>query len=212
MLSASYRTVRGYGEARIEIEKSLFICYASRAETEASAQAFIGQIRKKHADATHNCAAYLVEEAPGLQKADDDGEPSGTAGRPMLEVIKKAGLRDTVLVVTRYFGGIKLGAGGLIRAYGKSAGAGLKAAGLIERRLHRQLAILIDYPLLGSVENQLKVHHYTVTGKEFAQQITLTVLEPDGENRLAQQAADWTAGLARVIPAGEVYVDSPLEE
>ncbi|HWR38294.1 MAG TPA: YigZ family protein [Patescibacteria group bacterium] len=212
MLSATYRTVKGYGEARTEIEKSLFICYAARAETEAEAQAFVAQIRKKHADATHNCAAYLVGEAPGLQKADDDGEPSGTAGRPMLEIIKKTGLRDTVLVVTRYFGGIKLGAGGLIRAYGKSASTGLKAAGIVERNLHRQLAIMIDYPLLGNVENQLKVHQYTISAKEFAQQITLNVLEPEGENRLTQQVADWTSGLARVVPAGEIYVDTVIED
>ena len=212
MLSVKYSTVNGYGEARTEIEKSLFIAYVSRAETEADAQAFIGQIRKKHWDATHNCAAYVIGEAPGLQKADDDGEPSGTAGRPMLEIIKKNGLRDTVVVVTRYFGGIKLGAGGLIRAYGKSAGAGLKAAGLVERTLHQQLAVIIDYPLLGQLENQLKLHHYTISNKEFAQQITLTVLEPQGEDKLIQLVADWTSGLARVVPTGEGYVDVLLEE
>lgn len=211
-MQEKYLTVGEYGEARIEIEKSVFICYAARAENEAAAQAFIGQIRQKHADATHNCTAYLVGEPPGQQKADDDGEPSGTAGKPILEVIKKTGLRDTVVVVTRYFGGIKLGAGGLIRAYGKSASAGLKAAKIIERRLHSQFALKIDYPLLGPVENHLRNCQYPVTDKEFTQEITLTVLEPIGVNQLEKRAADWSAGSARVIHTGQVYLDVVVEE
>ncbi|PDM36799.1 YigZ family protein, partial [Bacillus cereus] len=101
------------------IQKSRFICYVSRATTEEEAQEFIQKIQKQNWNATHNCSAYLIGEQDQIQKANDDGEPSGTAGVPMLEVLKKRGLKDTVVVVTRYFGGIKLGAGGLIRAYGK---------------------------------------------------------------------------------------------
>ena len=122
-----YLTVSGYGEAEIEIQKSRFIAYVQRAEEEEAAAAFIEQIKKKHWNATHNCSAYVIGGNDQWQKADDDGEPSGTAGKPILEIIKKNQLKDTVIVVTRYFGGIKLGAGGLIRAYGKSASAGLKA-------------------------------------------------------------------------------------
>ena len=117
---AQYFTVKGYGEHEIIIEKSRFICYVSRATTEEEAQSFIQNIKKKHWDATHNCSAYLIGAHDQIQKANDDGEPSGTAGVPMLEVLKKRKLKDTVVVVTRYFGGIKLGAGGLIRAYSKS--------------------------------------------------------------------------------------------
>ncbi len=99
------------------IQKSRFIGYVKRVETEEDAQAFVQEIKKKHHDATHNCSAYMVGEHNQVQKANDDGEPSGTAGVPILEVLKKKDLKDTAVVVTRYFGGIKLGAGGLIRAY-----------------------------------------------------------------------------------------------
>ncbi len=108
-----YNTVKGYGEHEIIIERSRFITYVNRVETEEEAQEFIASIKKKHHDANHNCSAYMIGENNLIQKANDDGEPSGTAGVPMLEVIKKRDLKDTVVVVTRYFGGIKLGAGGL---------------------------------------------------------------------------------------------------
>lgn len=133
-----YLTVRPEGETEIEINRSRFISYVKRVETQEEAVAFIQEIKKKHWDATHNCSAYIVGENDQFQKMDDDGEPSGTAGKPILEVIKKKGLKDTAIVVTRYFGGIKLGAGGLIRAYGKSASAGVRAAGVVERILTRE--------------------------------------------------------------------------
>ncbi|MEB1806681.1 MAG: YigZ family protein, partial [Bacillaceae bacterium] len=105
----SYLTVKGYGEHEINIQRSRFITYIDRATTEEEAQQFIEKIKKKHWDATHNCSAYLIGENDEIQKANDDGEPSGTAGVPILEVLKKRRLKDTVVVVTRYFGGIKLG-------------------------------------------------------------------------------------------------------
>ncbi len=115
----SYFTVKQRGEHEIVIQKSRFIAHFARVETEEEAQDFIQEIKKQHWSATHNCSAYLIGEQDQIQKANDDGEPSGTAGVPMLEVLKKRELKDTVVVVTRYFGGIKLGAGGLIRAYGE---------------------------------------------------------------------------------------------
>ena len=145
----TYRTVQGYGQAEVEINKSRFIAYVNRAESEEEAIAFLERIRKQHWDATHNCAAYIVGENEEHQKANDDGEPSGTAGRPILEVIKRSALTDTIIIVTRYFGGIKLGTGGLIRAYGKSAVVGLEAAGIVERQLHTRMTATIDYSLLG---------------------------------------------------------------
>lgn len=136
-----YRTVQKAGEAELEINKSRFIAYVQRVADEADALAFVGQIKKQHWDATHNCSAYILGEFGQYQKADDDGEPAGTAGKPILEVLKRLELKDAVVVVTRYFGGIKLGAGGLIRAYGKSAKLGLHAAGLAERVPHKQVTI-----------------------------------------------------------------------
>ena len=131
-----YQTIQGYGESEIVIQKSRFITYVNRAETEEEAQDFINNIKEKHKSANHNCSAYIIGEHDNIQKANDDGEPSGTAGVPMLEVLKKQGLQDTVVVVTRYFGGIKLGGGGLIRAYGKATTEGIDAAKVVERKLH----------------------------------------------------------------------------
>lgn len=153
-----YYTVKNAGEHEIVIEKSKFVAQITRATTEEEAQTFIQEIKKKHWDATHNCSAYLIGEHNQIQKANDDGEPSGTAGVPMLEVLKKRDLKDTVVVVTRYFGGIKLGAGGLIRAYGKAVSEGLNAIGVVERRLMRVMHTKIDYTWLGKIENELRSH------------------------------------------------------
>lgn len=156
----NYFTVRGFGSHEIEIEKSRFICYINEAKSEQDAQQFILEIKKKHSDANHNCSAYLIGEKDEIQKASDDGEPSGTAGVPMLEVLKKRGLKDTVVVVTRYFGGKKLGAGGLIRAYGQSVSEGLNEVGIVERTLVKVINIKVSYKLLGKVEHALRNSNY----------------------------------------------------
>src|SRR5690625_3970862 len=124
-----YYTVKTDGTHEINIQKSRFIGYIARVTSEDKAQSFIQTIKKKHYDATHNCSAYLIGEHDQIQKANDDGEPSGTAGVPMLEVLKKLSLKNTVVVVTRYFGGVKLGAGGLIRAYSKVTSETIKSTG-----------------------------------------------------------------------------------
>jgi uncharacterized YigZ family protein len=212
MLSC-YLTVNSYGEAEIEINKSRFIAYVERVETEEAAIAFIEQIRKKHWNAAHNCFAYVVGENDQYQKADDDGEPSGTAGKPILEIIKKGKLKDTLIVVTRYFGGIKLGSGGLIRAYGKSASAGLKAAQVIERQNHTRIGVEIEYTFLGMLENQLRMQGYIIEDKQFTDKIRLIVLEKDGlEEVLEQKVMDWTAGQANFTREGNTYVDTLISE
>lgn len=155
-----YYTVKGPGENEIVIDRSRFIAHVARVETEEAALAFIADIKKQHWSANHNCSAYMIGENNLIQKANDDGEPSGTAGVPMLEVLKKRDLKDTVVVVTRYFGGIKLGAGGLIRAYGKSTSEGLNATGVVERKLMRIMKTKIDYTWLGKVENEIRSSHY----------------------------------------------------
>ena len=156
----NYFTVRGFGSHEIEIEKSRFICYINEVKNEQDAQQFILEIKKKHSDANHNCSAYLIGEKDEIQKASDDGEPSGTAGVPMLEVLKKRGLKDTVVVVTRYFGGKKLGAGGLIKAYGQSVSEGLNEVGIVERTLVKVINVRISYKLLGKVEHALRNSNY----------------------------------------------------
>lgn len=170
-----YHTVQGFGESEIIIQKSRFITYVNRAETEVQAQDFINNIKEKHKSANHNCSAYIIGEHNNIQKANDDGEPSGTAGVPMLEVLKKQGLQDTVVVVTRYFGGIKLGGGGLIRAYGKATTEGIDAAKVVERKLHHLLKVSIDYTWLGKVENEVRNSIYPLKEINYADLVEVLV-------------------------------------
>jgi len=207
-----YKTVTGCGQTEIEIKKSRFIAYVQRVEKEEMAVAFIEKIKKKHWDARHNCSAYMVGENDEHQKADDDGEPSGTAGKPILEIIKKLELKDVVIVVTRYFGGIKLGAGGLIRAYGKSASSGIKKVGIVERWGHTRISVEIDYNMIGMLENQLRQQGYIIADKKFADKITLIVLEKIGREQVVKQRiTDWTAGQVEFTHVGEEYVENIIQ-
>lgn len=177
----NYRTVARDGEAEMTIQKSRFIGYAKRVETEAEALEFIHSIKQLHKSATHNCSAYMIGEHDSIQKANDDGEPSGTAGVPILEVIKKQRLKDTAIVVTRYFGGIKLGGGGLIRAYGKGATIALEAAGIVERRLHHLMQVTIDYTWLGKVENEVRQSAYPLHDILYTDGVSILLHVPTDE-------------------------------
>ncbi|MGE7761819.1 YigZ family protein [Peribacillus sp. NPDC097895] len=170
-----YLTVTGRGEHEIVIEKSRFISHIARVETEEAAQAFIQEIKKKHKDATHNCSAYMIGEQNQIQKALDDGEPSGTAGVPILEVLKKKELKDTAVVVTRYFGGIKLGAGGLIRAYSKATSEGIDTTGVVIRKLMRVISTTVDYTWLGKLENELRSSVYQIKEIMYLDQVNILV-------------------------------------
>ncbi|MEG6587056.1 YigZ family protein [Dendrosporobacter sp. 1207_IL3150] len=205
-----YNTVKGFAEIELYVDKSRFIAFVNNAQTETEAVLFIDSIKKQHQDATHNCSAYVVGEND-MQKADDDGEPSGTAGKPILEAIKKNGLRNTVIVVTRYFGGIKLGAGGLIRAYGKAASNVITAAGVNLKCLHTKVIVDLDYSMLSSIEHQLAVHKIKVLRKDFSEKVTLTVVTPSGrENELIKLLTDLTAGQAVISCADEIYLDMDI--
>jgi uncharacterized YigZ family protein len=177
MLS-DYLTVKETGQHEIVIDKSRFIAHIARATTEEEAIQFIQSIKKEHNSATHNCSAYLIGETDNIQKANDDGEPSGTAGVPMLEVLKKRELKDTVAVVTRFFGGIKLGAGGLIRAYGKSVSDGLNHIGVVQRQLHQIVHITFDYTLLGKMENELRNSAYPIKEMNYMEKVEIQVYVP----------------------------------
>ncbi|WP_408007864.1 YigZ family protein [Pseudalkalibacillus sp. A8] len=198
MLS-SYYTVKGYGEHEINIQKSRFIAYIQRAKTEQDAQDFIQTIKKKHHDATHNCSAYLIGENDQIQKANDDGEPSGTAGVPMLEVLKKRKLKNTVVVITRYFGGIKLGAGGLIRAYGTSTSEGLNATGIVERKLMNIVAFRVNYSLLGKFENEIRNSDYPLKGINYLDDVEFQVYVPVNErDTLIEWITDLSSGNVKI--------------
>src|SRR5690625_2077103 len=187
-----YFTVKQSGEDQLIIQKSKFIGYVRRVETEEAAQDFIHEIRKKHHNATHNCSAYMIGEHDQIQKANDDGEPSGTAGVPMLEVLKKQGLKDTAIVVTRYFGGIKLGAGGLIRAYGNTTSQAIQKTGIVKRQLMQGFLITVDYTLLGKLENVLRNSEHILESIDYLEQVAFLVYVKK-EN--SQAFLDWIIDL-----------------
>ncbi|CAL8900933.1 YigZ family protein [Bacillus pumilus] len=206
-----YLTVKNRGEHEIVIEKSRFICHIQRAVSEEEAQAFIQSIKKQHWNATHNCSAYLIGEHDLIQKANDDGEPSGTAGVPMLEVLKKRKLKDTVVVVTRYFGGIKLGAGGLIRAYGKSVSEAINHVGMVERCLMRTMHTTIDYTWLGKVENELRASSFQLKEIHYAEDV---IFETYVEETQTEQFIEWMTELTNgksVTKEGElIYLEKDI--
>ncbi|KMJ55451.1 hypothetical protein AB685_27165 [Bacillus sp. LL01] len=207
----TYQTVKRRGDHEIIIQKSRFISYFSRATTEEEAQAFIEEIKKKHRDANHNCSAYLIGEQDNIQKANDDGEPSGTAGVPMLEVLKKRQLKDTVVVVTRYFGGIKLGAGGLIRAYGGAVSEGLNAVGVVERKLMQIMHAHLDYHWLGKVENELRQSIYQLKQIEYLDQVDVqTYVASDELDAFEEWITNLTNGQAEIERGEEVYLETDL--
>lgn len=207
-----YNTVNKKGEAEYVIQKSRFIGYVKRTETEAEAQAFIQLIKKKHYDATHNCSAYLIGEQDQIQKANDDGEPSGTAGFPMLEVLKKQQLKDTTIVVTRFFGGVKLGAGGLIRAYGHTTSLALKATGTVQRQLMQGFTITVDYKLLGSIENILRSEkNYILDSIQYDENVHILVYAPaDKATTFKEWIVDLTSDTAKIIEADKKYIETQL--
>lgn len=176
-----YRTIFDYGEDDTIINKSRFIGYAMPINSEEEALAFIDKIKANHRDATHNVYAYVFGKDSNIQRFSDDGEPSGTAGIPVLEVIKKENLRNVVVVVTRYFGGTKLGAGGLIRAYTRGAKIGLDSGNMVDMILHAKIKIRIDYTLYGKVENYLINENYIVDESVFDDGVNVFVYIEDSK-------------------------------
>lgn len=174
----NYKTVAGdeIFSAEYEVKKSVFIAHVKNVETEESAREFLQLIRKKHFDATHNCSAWILGETGNLQKSNDDGEPGGTAGNPILETIKKNELTNTAVVVTRYFGGIKLGAGGLIRAYSHTAASGITAARIIQMTTFQKISLTLEYNFLATVENFLRKKNIRVENSDYADVVTLNIL------------------------------------
>jgi len=208
----SYRTVRGPAEVEIVIRKSRFIGHCRPVASEQEAIRFIEEIKKKHWSATHNCSAYVVGDHDEWQKQSDDGEPSGTAGKPMLEVLKQQGLKYTAVVVTRYFGGIMLGAGGLIRAYSEAAAAAVKAAQPILKRLHREVNVTVDYSWYGKLENELVNRGVRTLPPQFTDRVSIVCLPLSGEaERFASWVTDLTQGKAQMELRDAVYLEHEIE-
>ena len=199
-----YRTVSGPGEAEIIIKKSRFIGQVCPVATEEEAVAFVTEIKKKHREATHNCHAWIID--PLNQRSNDDGEPSGTAGRPMLEILRKEHLERVTVVVTRYYGGIMLGAGGLLRAYGQACKVGLEAAGMGRQVPYQKLTATLDYTLYGKLENQLRERQITVLDTAFTDMVSVTLgLSAEQYSSVSDWLVDLSGGQAELMPGEEYY-------
>ncbi|MET9663616.1 YigZ family protein [Streptomyces sp. NPDC006510] len=208
-MQEQYRTVARAGVHETEINRSRFICALAPAATELEAQDFVARIRREHPTATHNCFAYVIGADASVQKASDDGEPGGTAGVPMLQMLTRREMRYVVAVVTRYYGGVKLGAGGLIRAYGGVVGEALDELGTITRRRFRLATITVGHQRAGKLENDLRATGRTVREVRYAEAVIIEIGLPDADvESFRGWLADATAGEAGLELGGEAYGDA----
>ena len=173
----SYKTVKKGAYDEFIEKKSRFIGYVKPVTTEDEAVEFINAVKKKHSDATHNCYAYIVRDN-NIMRYSDDGEPAGTAGVPVLDMIKKEGLSNLIVVVTRYFGGILLGTGGLVHAYSKSAKVGVEAAQPITMTLCCEVTVECDYSLLGKIQSEVCAKGYEISDTDYAENVKISALVP----------------------------------
>ena len=183
-----FRTIKEDGQVQEEIKKSRFICHAKRVYSEEEARDFITAIKKEHYKATHNCSAFIIGERSEIKRTSDDGEPSGTAGVPMLGVLENHNLTNVCVVVTRYFGGIKLGAGGLIRAYAGSVALAVKEIGIIEIKEQAGIAIQMSYAQYQEYSNFLKEYNLMELDTNFTDQVD-TMIYVDKEEKETIKAA-----------------------
>lgn len=195
----SYKSIHQYGQDEIIINKSKFICSVSPVRDEEEAIEFIEKIKKEFKEASHNVYAYVIGENSNIQRFTDDGEPSGTAGMPVLNVINHENLKNVAVVVTRYFGGILLGAGGLARAYAKSAKIGLEKGIIVDKKLFFEINTKIDYTTLGKIENEFAKNNFIVKDKKYGENVDIAVLASDEEvERLNNLINEITNGKAEL--------------
>lgn len=206
-----YRTIRQDGQAQEEIKKSRFICHAKRVYSEEEARDFIAAIKKEHYKATHNCSAFIVGEKSEIKRTSDDGEPSGTAGVPMLGVMENHQLTNVCFVVTRYFGGIKLGAGGLIRAYAGSVAFAIKEIGLIEIKEQAGLRLKMSYSQYQNFDNFLKAEDLIEFDTEFTDLVATTIyIDKQEKKPLEQKLIEFFNGKIQIDDQGLREVEIPL--
>ena len=193
-------------QAEIEIKRSQFIGIARRTSTEQAAREFIDEIRSRYPDARHHCSAYIVhrDDAQAIERSSDDGEPAGTAGQPMLEVLKGTDALDVTVVVVRYFGGVLLGAGGLVRAYQDATKAVLAEVRWVERTQLDLFRVELDHAEAGKIESELRNQGYQILSTEYGATVTLQLV---GDDALAERLAAMTAGAVEAKSAGQWWVD-----
>lgn len=174
-MSENYLTIKTSGSHELEIKKSRFICSVQRVSTKEEADAFIESVRQNNPKANHNCFAYMIGEHDEIQRESDDGEPSGTAGVPILEVLKRTKIHDVVAVVTRYFGGTKLGAGGLIRAYSNATSRAIEVVGLVEKVLQQDLTLTVSYSNYEKLNYHLEQQQINVLDTNYGSDVAVTI-------------------------------------
>ncbi len=194
----------------LEIKRSKFYTFISRAETEAEAREFIAELKSRYPDARHHCSAFIihVDDAHPIERSNDDGEPSGTAGTPMLDVLRGSGLEDVVAVVVRYFGGIKLGAGGLVHAYSDATAAGIAEVAAVTRTQKNLYHLHLPHADAGRVEAELRSRKIAIPNVNYGvdAQLTLAVL-PEHAAELAATVAALTGGTGELLAAGKAWVE-----
>lgn len=206
-----YKTIGKDSEAMIIEKKSKFIATVYKVESPEEAETYLAQLRKKYYDATHNCFAYQIGENNEFQKSSDDGEPQGTAGKPILEVLKGEEIKNTLICVTRYFGGTLLGTGGLVRAYGKAAKEGLLSAGIIEKRKIYLYHLKMPYTLSGKVQYLLGEKGYVIRTSTYLEEVNFEVevliKESDAFEKWLNEKTNATIDITR---GQEEFIDVPL--
>lgn len=204
----SYLTMARDGDVEIEVKRSRFLCRLRRVDDENRARGVIEQARKEHWGARHHCSAYVLGPNARLQHSSDDGEPAGTAGAPMLEVLRGREVSDVVAVVTRYFGGVLLGAGGLVRAYSDAVRLGLDDAGVVRRRWVRLFDITTEHGAAARLENELRSRGVAVRDVVYGERVTLRVaVPPDDAPAVEALLAQLTGGEGLLREAGSDWVD-----
>ncbi|WP_199442159.1 YigZ family protein [Umezawaea beigongshangensis] len=204
------RVIAGTGAHEIEIQRSRFLCSLARVTDDDEAGAFISAVRKEHWSASHNCSAFRVGPDGGSQRSSDDGEPAGTAGVPMLEVLVRRELTDTVAVVTRYFGGTKLGAGGLVRAYGRAVSEAVDAIGTLRRARFAALEVVAEHTDAGRLDNALRAAGHRVSDVVYGQRVAFAVHVPQHDvDAFDAWLAEQTGGAVEAVATGFVDLDVP---
>lgn len=206
-----FRTIKEDGQVQEEIKKSRFICHAKRVYSEEEARDFITAIKKEHYKATHNCSAFIIGERSEIKRTSDDGEPSGTAGVPMLGVLENHNLTNICVVVTRYFGGIKLGAGGLIRAYAGSVALAVKEIGIIEIKEQVGIAIQMSYTQYQEYNNFLKEHTLMELDTNFTDQVdTMMYVDKEEKENIKAALVEFFNGKVTLTDQGLREVEVPV--
>ena len=206
-----FRTIKEDGQVQEEIKKSRFICHIKRVTTEDEARNFIQSVKKEHYKATHNCSAFILGERSEMKRSSDDGEPSGTAGVPMLGVLENHQLTNVCAVVTRYFGGIKLGAGGLIRAYSSNVALAIKEIGIVHIKEQLGLRIALSYSQYQELPNFLKANHLQEQDTSFTEQVQTTIfVDKDDKDSIIEELIELFNGKIDITDQGLRKVEVPI--